>query len=92
MGDAVATLNFMAMDDLFSVPLGYADPDQGDEDELSISPVPPAAFEHPGKWVALHAGRLIAVRDTPAELREEFEGRRSEVSFFHVPTTRLFAR
>jgi hypothetical protein len=80
------------MDDLFSVPLGYVDPDQGEDDEVSSSPVPPEAFDHRGKWLALRAAQILAVKDTRAELREEFEGRRSEVSFFHVPTTRAFAR
>lgn len=78
--------------DLFSVPLGYVDPDQGPDDELSISPIPPEVVDYPGKWLALHAGRILAVRDTRQELRDEFTTRRADVSFFHVPTTRIFAR
>jgi len=81
------------MDDLFSVPLGYTPSEaQGEEDGTSISPIPPEAFDHRGKWVALRAGRLLAVRDTRGELREEFSDRRAEVSFFHVPTTQIYAR
>lgn len=80
------------MDDLFSVPLGHVDPDQPAEEEPTVSPIPPEAFEHRGKWVALHAGQLLAVKDTPEQLREEFGDRRSEVSFFHVPQTNVYAR
>ncbi len=80
------------MDDLFSVPLGYVDPDQGSDDEPSVSPIPPEVVDYPGKWVALHAGTLLAVRDTPAELWDEFGDRAADVSFFEVPTTRIFAR
>jgi hypothetical protein len=80
------------MDDLFSVPLGYVDPDQGPEDGWSPSPIPSEAFEHRGKWVALHVGKILAVRDTPAELWDEFGDRAAEVSFFHVPTTNVYAR
>ncbi len=79
------------MEDLFSVPLGYAGPGE-EADGISISPVPPDAYDHPGKWLALHAGEILAVRDTPAELRQEFADRRAEVSFFHVPITTVFAR
>ncbi len=79
------------MDDLFSVPLGYAAPGE-EEDGVSISPVPPDAYDHPGKWLALHAAQILAVRDTEAELRNEFEDRAAEVSFFHVPTATVFAR
>ena len=79
------------MDDLFSVPIGYAAPGE-EEDGISISPVPPDAYDYPGKWLALRAGQILAVRDTEAELRSEFEDRRAEVSFFYVPTTTVFAR
>jgi hypothetical protein len=90
--DAAGGGKIGCMDDLFSVPLGYVDPDQPVEEEPTVSPIPPEAFDHRGKWVALHAGRLLAVRDTPDELREEFGDRRSEVSFFHVPPTNVYAR
>jgi hypothetical protein len=80
------------MVDLFSVPLGYVDPRQGPDDGISPSPIPSEAFDHRGKWVALHAGKLLAVRNTPAELWAEFGDRRSEVSFFRVPTTNIYAR
>jgi hypothetical protein len=79
------------MDDLFSVPLGYVDPDQGPDDGMSPSPVPPEAFDHRGKWLALHAGKVLAVRDTPEELWDEFGDRSAEVSFFHVPSTHIYA-
>jgi hypothetical protein len=80
------------MNDLFSVPLGYVDPDQGPDDGLSTSSIPPEAFEHPGKWVALRGSILDTVSDTRSELLEALGGRRSEVSLFHVPTTNVFAR
>jgi len=80
------------MDDLFSVPLGYVDPDQGPDDGWSPSPIPPEAFEHRGKWLALRGRKIVAVRDTRAELRKEFGHRRTGVVFFHVPETRNYAR
>ncbi len=79
------------MNDLFSVPLGYVGPDQGPDGEMSLQSVPPEAFEHRGKWVALRGGRLIAVADTWDELLEELGERRSEVSFFEVPATPSYA-
>jgi hypothetical protein len=80
------------VDDLFSVPLGYVDPDQGPDDGLSTSSIPSEAFKHPGKWVALRGSVLDTVSDTQEELLQELGGRRSEVSLFHVPSTRIFAR
>jgi hypothetical protein len=80
------------MDDLFSVPLGYVDPDQGPDNELSLPAIPPEVVDYPGKWLALRGRKILAVRDTRAELREEFGHRRTEVIFFHVPTSRVFAR
>jgi hypothetical protein len=80
------------MDDLFSVPLGYVDPDQGPDNELSLPAIPPEAFEHPGKWVALRGAHLDTISDTRGELLEALGNRRSEVVLFHVPTTRVFAR
>lgn len=80
------------MDDLFSVPLGYVDPDQGPDDGVSVSSIPPEAFEHPGKHVALRGRKIVAVKDTLTELLEALGDRSSEVSFFHVPTTNVFAR
>lgn len=77
--------------DLFSVPLGHAAPGE-EEDAVSISPVPPEAYQHPGKWLGLRAGQIIAIKDTPAELQDELGDRRFKVSFFHVPTTTVFAR
>jgi hypothetical protein len=80
------------MDDFFSVPLGYVDPDQRpDDDVLSPSPIPPEAFEHRGKWLALRGRKILAVRDTRAELRKEFGHRRTEVVFFHVPVSSIYA-
>ena len=79
------------MDDLFSVPIGYAAPGE-EEDGISPSPVPPDAYDHPGKWLALHGGRILAIRDQEVELRDEFEDRAAEVSFFYVPTATVFAR
>jgi hypothetical protein len=82
-----------AMDDLFSVPLGYVDPDQGPDDGVStVSAIPDEAFEHRGKWLALRGRKILAIMDTRAELRKEFGHRRTEVVFFHVPETRNFAR
>jgi hypothetical protein len=80
------------MDDLFSVPLGYVDPDQGPDNELSLPPIPPEVFEHPGKYVALRRRKIVAISDTHEELLEALGDRRSEVSLFHVPTSRVFAR
>jgi hypothetical protein len=81
------------MDDLFSVPLGYVDPDQGPDDGVSTVPaIPDEAFEHRGKWLALRGRKILAIRDSRAELRKEFGHRRTEVVFFHVPETRNFAR
>ncbi|MFI4992655.1 MAG: hypothetical protein ACHQCH_03425 [Solirubrobacterales bacterium] len=81
------------MDDFFSVPLGYVDPDQGpdDDDRVSPSPIPPEAYEHRGKWLALRGRKILAIRDTEAELREEFGHRRTEVIFFHVPVSPIYA-
>jgi hypothetical protein len=81
-----------AVKDLFSVPLGYVDPDQGPEDGFSTIPaVPDEAFDHRGKWVALRGAKLDIVRDTREELLEALGKRRSEVVLFHVPTTDLYA-
>jgi hypothetical protein len=82
------------MYDLFARPIGSEPPDQNNDDEGVVlsSPIPPEAFEHRGKWVALRGARVIAVRDTQDELRDEFDGRRTEVVFFHVPETRIYAR
>ncbi len=80
------------VDDLFSVPLGYVDPDQGSDDGLSTSSIPSETFKHPGKWVALRGSVLDTVSDTQEELLQELGGRRSEVALFHVPSTRIFAR
>jgi hypothetical protein len=80
------------MDDLFSVPLGYVDPDQGPDNELSLPAIPAEAFEHRGKWVAFRGRKILAVRDTRAELRTEFGDQHLGVIFFHVPETRVFAR
>jgi hypothetical protein len=80
------------MDDLFSVPLGYVDSDQGPDDEVLISSIPPEVNDYPGKYVALRRRKIVAAKDTLAELLEELGDRRSEVSFFQVPTTRIFAR
>jgi hypothetical protein len=80
------------MDDFFSAPSDYIETSQDSNDEVSPSPVPPDAFKHRGKWLALHGRRILAIRDTEAELRKEFADRRSVVSFFHVPTTSVYAR
>ena len=79
------------MDDFFSVPLGTVAPGE-QEDSVGIAPVPAEAYKHRGKWLALRSGQILAVRDTRAELREEFGDRRAEVSFFHVPPTALILR
>ena len=78
------------MDDYFSVPLGYTAPGE-EEDGASASPVPSEAYDHPGKWLALHGGQVMTVKDTEAELREELGDRRLGVTFFYVPTTALYA-
>jgi hypothetical protein len=80
------------VDDLFSVPLGYVDPDQGPDDGVSTSSIPPEAFEHPGKWVALRGRKIVAISDTHEELLAALGDRRSKVSLFHVPASRVFAR
>ena len=79
------------LEDFFSVPAGYVGPGEG-ESGTSMSPVPPDAYEHRGKWLALGAGKILAIRDTEDELEREFGDRRREVSFFHVPTTTIYAR
>ena len=63
-----------------------------DEDVVLPSPIPPEAFEHRGKWLALHNREILAVRDTEEELEEEFGDRGHEVSFFHVSPTPIYAR
>ncbi len=80
------------MADLFSVPLGYVDPGQGSDDGVSISSIPPEVDAYPGKYVALRRRKIVAAKDTLAELLEELGDRRFEVSLFQVPTTRIFAR
>ena len=77
------------MDDFFSVPAGYADPDE--KDAVSISPVPADAYEHPGKWLALRGGQVGAVKDTYGELEDEFGDPSLGVTFFYVPTTTIYA-
>lgn len=79
------------MDDFFSVPLGYVGPGEG-ESGSSISPVPPDAYDHPGKWLLLGKGKVLAIRDTREELETEFGDHRTGVTRFHVPTTTIFAR
>jgi len=83
-----------AMDDLFSVPLGYVDPDQGPDNGVSTLPaIPDDAFDHRGKWVAFRGGAKIdMIRDTEADLLEALGGRRLGVILFDVPETRNFAR
>jgi hypothetical protein len=77
--------------DFFSVPLGTVPPGE-EEDSVGVPPVPPEAYEHRGKWLALRSAQILAVRDTYAELRDEFGDRANEVSFFHVPPTPLILR
>lgn len=79
------------LEDFFSVPAGYVGPGEG-ESGSSPSPIPPDAYEHRGKWLALGAGKILAIRNTRAELREEFANRRKGVTFFHVPETNIYAR
>jgi hypothetical protein len=81
-----------AVDDLFSVPLGYVDPDQGPDNELSLPAVPPAAFEYPGKHVALRGQKIVAIADTYEELLETLGDKHSKLLLFHVPASRVFAR
>ena len=79
------------LDDFFSVPAGYVGPGQG-ESGTSASPIPPDAYDHRGKWLLLGAGKILAIRDTRAELEREFGDRRTGVTFFHVPETNIYAR
>lgn len=79
------------MKDFFSVPPGYVDPDE-EEDGVSPSPVPAEAYEHRGKWLALRVGKILAVKNTRADLRKEFGDRHLGVTFFHVPPTPLVLR
>ena len=81
-----------AMDDLFSVPLGYVDPDQGPDNELSLPAIPPEAFEHPGKHLALRGQNIVAIADTYEELLETLGDKHSKLLLFHVPASRVFAR
>jgi len=78
--------------DLFAVPLGYVDPDQGPEDELSISPIPSEAFDHRGKWVALRRRSVVAIHDSEAQLYADPVMRQPQVTPFHVPASRIIAR
>ena len=80
------------LEDFFSVPAGYVGPEESGSRGLSASPIPPDAYDHPGKWLALCAGKVLAIRDTEEELEREFGDRGREVSFFHAPTTTIFAR
>jgi len=82
------------LEDLFSVPLGYVDPDQGPDDGVSTLPaIPDEAFDHRGKWVAFRGGAKVdMIRDTENELLDALGGRRVGVILFHVPETRNFAR
>ena len=81
------------MYDLFARPIGSVPPNQKNYENVKLSsPIPAEAYEHRGKWVALHGGKMLAVRDTSEELRKEFGHRQHEVSFFHVPETRMLAR
>ncbi len=66
-------------------------PDEGG-DRVSPSPVPPVAYDYPGKWLLLGAAKILAIRDTEEELAKEFGDCRTGVTFFHVPTTTIFAR
>ena len=79
------------MDDLFSVPLGTVPPGEPEE-SVGISPVPAEAAEHRGKWLALRSGKIIAVRDTAAELRKEFGDHHLGITFFRVPPARTILR
>jgi len=90
--DANARRYTSAMDDLFSVPLGYVGPDQGPDNELSPPAIPAEAFEHRGKWVAFRGAGLDMIRDTQEELLEALGDQRLGVVLFHVPETRNFAR
>lgn len=83
----------MKLFDLFDVPLGYVDPELiPDDDDIDLSPIPPGAYDHPGKWLALHAAEILAIADSSEELETRFADRVHEVSFFHVPTATVFAR
>lgn len=79
------------LEDFFSVPTGYVGPGEG-ESGTSISPIPPDAYDHRGKWLLLGAGRILAIRDTRADLEREFGDRRTGATFFHVPETNIYAR
>jgi hypothetical protein len=91
MGFVAAHKTAHPLKDFFSVPAGYVGPGEG-ESGTSMSPVPPDAYEHRGKWLALGSRKILAIKDTRAELESEFGDRRREVSFFHVPTTTIYAR
>lgn len=80
------------MTDLFSVPLGHVDPDEGSGDELPPSSIPAEAASYPGKFLALRRYKIVAVANTLTELIEKLGDRRSEVLIFQAPTTRTFAR
>jgi hypothetical protein len=81
------------MYDLFARPIGSEPPNPKNYENVVLSsPIPAEAYKHRGKWVALHGCRMLAVRDTSAELRKEFGHRHHEVSFFHVPETLMLAR
>jgi Family of unknown function (DUF5678) len=79
------------MDDFFSVPLGTVAPDEPEE-SVENSTFPADIDEHRGKWVALRAGKIVAVRDTAKELRQQFSDQHLGVTFFHVPASPLILR
>jgi hypothetical protein len=79
------------MDDFFSVPLGTVPPNEP-QVSVGISPVPAEAAKYRGKWLALSSGKIIAVRDTEAELRKEFGAHHLGTTFFHVPASSVILR
>jgi hypothetical protein len=80
------------IDDLFSVPAGtvpQVDPEHGVDHSI---PFPAEIDDHRGRWVAVHRGKILAVRDTEAQLRKALGHAHSGVRLFHVPASDVAAR
>jgi hypothetical protein len=78
--------------DLFSVPVGTV-PQTDPEDSVDHSlPFPAEIDDYRGKWVAVRRGKILAVRDTEADLRKALGAQQLGVTLFHVPTCDVAAR
>jgi hypothetical protein len=81
-----------AMDDLFSVPLGYVDPDQPPAEGVALSSVPTDAYKYRDKWLALRNRKVVAVHDSERELYADPIVHDPGVTIFWAPDADVFAR